>query len=476
MSQKRRSEATDEAIAKQAKQDQPLDNGKKHISRIALSVLSEETNLRLEEAFLACQDSYSSLRKGMDEVLLPSTKNWSQIDRSIATDLNADIASIVGSSNGNTISSTATEDKRRPKRKVALLLSYSGTGYSGMQVNRNVPSIELDLLKALVMAGAVSTDNAMDPHKIGFQRCARTDKGVHAAGQVASMKLMVDDEGVVEKINKHLPPQIRVWGYSLVPKSFNSKTLCDSRIYEYLFPTYVLSEANAGVYAANAESKSDAAAASVGNDAFRIEVEALERLQSIFSEYKGTHNFHNFTVGKPFTDKSVKRYILDMQLSQPKILNGSEWLSVKIHGQSFMLHQIRKMIGLAILMIRTRTPASLVTKTFGKTRLNIPKAPALGLLLERPLFNQYNSTADKAGAATVHRERVDFAKYDAQANAFKEEWIYSALVKEESDQNVFSAWNRLVDGFAPEFGWFLNADGSIDESRRPSRDIEPHSE
>jgi tRNA pseudouridine38-40 synthase len=42
-------------------------------------------------------------------------------------------------------------------------------------------------------------------------------------------------------------------------------------------------------------------------------------------------------------------------------------------------------------MIRSSTPASLVSKTFGPETLNIPKAPALGLLLERPIFNVYNA-------------------------------------------------------------------------------------
>jgi hypothetical protein len=68
--------------------------------------------------------------------------------------------------------------KRIPKKKVALLLSYCGTGYNGMQINPNVASIELDLHKALAESGAVLQENAMNPTKNQFMRCARTDKGV----------------------------------------------------------------------------------------------------------------------------------------------------------------------------------------------------------------------------------------------------------------------------------------------------------
>lgn len=73
---------------------------------------------------------------------------------------------------------TTSDDKssRLPKRKVALLISYCGSGYHGMQINPNVPSIELDLHKALAMAKAVGADNIMQPNKISFIRCARTDK------------------------------------------------------------------------------------------------------------------------------------------------------------------------------------------------------------------------------------------------------------------------------------------------------------
>ena len=57
------------------------------------------------------------------------------------------------------------QDERQPKRKVAVLLGYCGTGYQGMQINNNVKTIEEDLFKAFVQAGAVSKDNAEDMKK-----------------------------------------------------------------------------------------------------------------------------------------------------------------------------------------------------------------------------------------------------------------------------------------------------------------------
>ena len=51
-------------------------------------------------------------------------------------------------------------------------------------------------------------------------------------------------------------------------------------------------------------------------------------------------NFHNYTLGKSFKDRACNRYMIDIDVAEPVEHNGMEWLSVKIHGQSFMLHQI----------------------------------------------------------------------------------------------------------------------------------------
>jgi tRNA pseudouridine38-40 synthase len=45
-------------------------------------------------------------------------------------------------------------------------------------------TIEGDVFEALTKAGAVSADNATDHRKVDVARAARTDAGVHAAGNV----------------------------------------------------------------------------------------------------------------------------------------------------------------------------------------------------------------------------------------------------------------------------------------------------
>lgn len=107
-----------------------------------------------------------------------------------------------------------------------------------MQINNQEKTIEGDLFKAFVAAGAISKANADDPKKSSLVRCARTDKGVHAAGNVISLKLIVEDPDIVKTINENLPPQIRVWGIERTNGSFSCYQTCDSRWYEYLIPTY----------------------------------------------------------------------------------------------------------------------------------------------------------------------------------------------------------------------------------------------
>jgi tRNA pseudouridine38-40 synthase len=62
---------------------------------------------------------------------------------------------------------------------------------------------------------------------------------------------------------------------------------------------------------------------------------------------------------------------------------GIEWVSIKIHGQSFMLHQIRKMVGMTVMLMRAGEPMDKIIAAFANVKWYIPKAPGLGLLLER---------------------------------------------------------------------------------------------
>ncbi|WVQ84230.1 tRNA pseudouridine(38-40) synthase [Cryptococcus sp. DSM 104549] len=391
-------------------------------------------------------------------------------------------------------------EARLPKRRVAVLIGYCGTGYQGMQIQEHTTNtIEGEIFAALVKAGAVSADNAIDARKVDIARAARTDAGVHAAGNAISIKLITEPpipEGfssLAEYVTSMLPPQIRMWGFVRTVKSFNARTAADSRIYEYLLPSYCLLPPSKEVVLAKYldESCPDwrevIGPACEFSDAtnpppidlegeptpqqrgeferrrgWRVDERTMKRFRDIIAQYTGTHNFHNYTVGKPFADRAVKRFMMNLEVKDPQVYGDIEWISVQIHGQSFMLHQIRKMISMAMLACRTGTPPSLLPETFGPTKIHIPKAPPLGLLLEAPQFGVYNERiTKKMNGITEDRDPVDFGLYKEEIHAFKVKWIYERLRQEELQHHVFHKWMKMMDYSKGNALKFLGTKGVI---------------
>lgn len=405
------------------------------------------------------------------------------------------------------------KEERKQKKKVAVMLGYCGTGYNGMQIQPDpkIKTIEAELFKAFVGAGAISKDNSTDLKKNAFMRAARTDKGVHAAGNVVSLKMIQGDADLVSKINALLPEQIRIWGIERVNRSFDCRKMCSSRIYEYLLPTHsllpprpksclsvlvedskkdhpgiiredpdmqwweetkakivesgVLQPELEQVFEKTAElGDKDEKKEYYGEDGeltewgalvqkirhierdcrrqYRVSTEKLELFRLAMKRYEGSNNFHNFCPLKTFEDPSSRRYMKGTSVSEPFTIEGTEWVSIKIHGQSFMLHQIRKMVCMAALVTRTGCPIERVTECFGPTKVNIPKAPALGLLLESPVFETYNLKLLDLGY-----NHIDFGQYKQQVDEFKMKYIYDKIYSEETKDSVFHGFFEFIDTF-----------------------------
>ncbi|KAI1172178.1 pseudouridine synthase [Nemania sp. FL0916] len=490
-------------------------------------------------------------------------------------------------------------EERRPKRKVAVMVGYAGTGYHGLQINHKLKTIEGDLFAAFVAAKAISKANADDPRKSSFVRCARTDKGVHAAGNMVSLKLIIEDPDVVQKINENLPPQIRVWGIQRTNNAFSCYSSCDSRWYEYLLPSYCLLPPHPDSYLGrkvlqSAQEKgleddyaermgeartywdevdknyvqpildsldpkireaviqsvhtpdndtrdastskptepdgdektdndttdnpgteegfvivtmNDALPANEGapatglNDAevaaepapiieetgaqtsgqpkkalsavekavkevkaeyiaakrrYRVTPDRLDQLQQALDKYVGTRNYHNYTIQKSHDDASAKRTIKSFEVNREPIqINDTQWLSLKVHGQSFMMHQIRKMVGMAVLAVRCATPWERFDESYTAARISIPKAPSLGLLLERPVFTNYNRRA----VENLGLEELNFANYDKEIEAFKQEHIYRRIFELEEQENSFHLFFNQIDTFKSDYFLWATAGG-----------------
>lgn len=471
-------------------------------------------------------------------------------------------------------------------------IQASGHHITALTVIRNhhEKTIEGDLFKAFVDAGAISKANADDPKKSSLIRCARTDKGVHAAGNVISLKLIVENLDIVAKINEHLSPQIRVWGIERTNGSFNCYQHCDSRSYQYLIPSHcflpphpksflakqmleLAEEANdlegyrarqeevedvwskmeekfvrpaveeidpsirdevlrafyehdnslatktsttitedqrqtnshvsdqgevismgknvgttrnrdrqgstvdpssvSGVETVNLESTE---APGLGlrvitpaetalrllqathikaKKAYRIHPARVARVRSHLSRYIGTHKFHNYTIEKTFRDPSATRVIKAFDIdATPIIINDTEWLSLKVWGQSFMMHQIRKMVSMVALLVRCGCHEGRIQDSYMAGRLSVPKAPSLGLLLECPVFEVYNEKLEEFGY-----NKIDFSRYEKEMEEFKQREIYERIFREEERDHTFHAFFSGLDNTRSSQLFYLSSVG-----------------
>ncbi|KAH8278948.1 hypothetical protein KR018_011602, partial [Drosophila ironensis] len=310
---------------------------------------------------------------------------------------------------------------RIKRRKSAILLSYCGANYFGMQRNPGMQTIEEELFKAMLKHKWITEDSFEQVQIACFQRAARTDKGVSAARQICSVKL--PDELDLEAFNADLPEQIRLFGVERVTKGFNAKDQCNARTYTYTLPT---------VSFASHEEKIEEL-----QETFRIAPELLVKVRDTLKLYEGTKNFHNFTSKKNFHDPSAKRFIMSFESSDPFLSpQGIEFVTLKVKGQSFMLHQIRKMVGLAIAIVRGNTTTESLERALTEERLDLPMAPGLGLVLDTVHYERYN---DRYGKDGIHNP-LTWEKQETQVQEFIEREIFSQIYKTEAEQRNMLDW------------------------------------
>ncbi|XP_046750450.1 tRNA pseudouridine synthase A isoform X2 [Diprion similis] len=329
---------------------------------------------------------------------------------------------------------------RVKKRKVAMLLGYMGKNYYGMQRNPQMKTIEEDLIQALLQAKLINDEAFETIQTIQFQRAARTDKGVSAARQVVSLKL--PEHAKKEDINAFLPEEIRVFGIKRVTKGFNSKSSCGARSYIYTMPTFAFAKKPPDSEAVDEEfdiDKKIEELSVINGEPFynyRIQPEVLEKVNSVLKLYEGTHNFHNFTSKIKPLDPSAMRYMIECSCSVPFISNDMEFVTLKIKGQSFMLHQIRKMVALVIAIVRTQTSQETLNTAFGQERLDIPKAPSLGLVLDQVHYDRYNKRYSSDG---IH-EALEWPEVNDEIVKFKEDYILKYICESEQSEKSMLRW------------------------------------
>lgn len=94
-------------------------------------------------------------------------------------------------------------------------------------------------------------------------------------------------------------------------------------------------------------------------------------------------------------DPRAKRYIMSFVVDEPFIVDGFEFITLKVKGQSFMMHQIRKMVGLVIGVLRDIVTKEAFEKhAFDAQKYEIVRAPGLGLMLNIVRKKNYVSSSN----------------------------------------------------------------------------------
>nr|GLL30496.1 tRNA pseudouridine synthase A, mitochondrial isoform X2 [Ipomoea trifida] len=162
--------------------------------------------------------------------------------------------------------------------------------------------------------------------------------------------------------------------------------------------------------------------------------EEKDRFNRILKYYEGTHNFHNFTTRTKAEDPAAKRYIISFTANTVVEVEGIDFVKCEVVGQSFMLHQIRKMIGLALAIMRNCAPESLIETAFSKdVNINVPMAPEVGLYLDECFFSSYNKR-------WTDHEELSMKAYADVAEDFKMKYIYSHIASTEHKEGVMGLW------------------------------------
>ena len=240
-------------------------------------------------------------------------------------------------------------------RTLKLTVAYDGTRFVGWQRQADGESIQGALEDAL---------GRFEGRPVTVHGAGRTDAGVHALGQVASVRVAFghDTSTLTRALNAHLPPDIRVLSVEDADQEFHARFSARSKTYRYQIRT--------------------GAVASPFDRAFTWHLpERLARhaMRDAAAALVGRHDFGAFrSVGTtaPDTARTVTR---------AEWLEAPELLIFEIAGDGFLRHMVRAIVGTLVEIGRGwRQAGDIATLLHGGTRAQAgATAPPHGLFLAR---------------------------------------------------------------------------------------------
>ncbi|MEM4482822.1 MAG: tRNA pseudouridine(38-40) synthase TruA [Candidatus Methanomethylicia archaeon] len=104
-----------------------------------------------------------------------------------------------------------------------LKIFYLGYKYYGFSTQKDVPTVEGYLREVL--------RDLVKDRKIHITYSSRTDRGVHAIGQIITINVSNLD---IDNLNIKLPEDIAIWAYAKAPKNFDARRGTIYRHYKYI--------------------------------------------------------------------------------------------------------------------------------------------------------------------------------------------------------------------------------------------------
>jgi tRNA pseudouridine38-40 synthase len=256
---------------------------------------------------------------------------------------------------GSRSRSSSSPDRLRTLR---LTLAYDGTAYRGWQRQPGEPTIQGQLIDACarVLGEPVRVVGA-----------SRTDAGVHAFRQVASLRTgsALLEPVVHRALNAVLPREIRILDVAPAPADFDARRSARGKRYAYLLDRSSVGDPFLLRYAWRPPGRLDVAAMG----------KALACL-------RGTHDFSAFcaAAGRDRTPTCTIR--------SARLVARGRRLGVCLSADSFLHHMVRNIVGSLVEVGRGARPPGWVAEVLdGRDRTRAgPTAPARGLTLIRVLY------------------------------------------------------------------------------------------